>query len=177
MRLNVTDLVGDPGATRAVERTVDREAFGRAPWGVADEVLRDPLTLALHLDAVVDGILVRGTIGFNVTLACARCLAPLDREIVAEVVELFVDPRKVEPGDEVDEGYEIIDNATAIDLSTLVRDALLIDLPYRVLCRDDCAGLCAICGADLNETDCGHRRTADADPRWAALADLTLPPE
>ncbi|MEX0869279.1 MAG: DUF177 domain-containing protein, partial [Nitriliruptoraceae bacterium] len=112
-----------------------------------------------------------------VTLTCGRCLTPLDRDVVADVTELFIDPDKYADDDEVDAGYEIVDDHTAIDISTLVRDALIIDLPYRVLCREDCAGLCVVCGTDLNETDCGHRRTAEADPRWAALADLTLPPE
>jgi uncharacterized protein len=73
---------------------------------------------------------------------------------------------------EPEPGYELIDDATAIDLSTLVRDALIIDLPVRTLCGDACRGLCPVCGANRNLHDCGHGGQATTDPRWAPLADL-----
>jgi uncharacterized protein len=131
--------------------------------------------LDLHLDAVVEGILVRGTITFGIELPCSRCLVPqqLTREV--DVAELFLDPTKQDEDDEDDPGYELLDDLTSIDLSTLVRDALLIDLPVQVRCREDCLGLCPVCGVDRNLQDCGHRPGEAPDPRWAALADLDLP--
>lgn len=174
MHVTVTDLVDRPGATRAVDVLVPVEELGSDSWGPADGALEDPVALDLHLDAVVEGILVRGTIGFTLTLACGRCLEPQRTHRDVEVVELFVDPARYEDGDEVDEGYELLDERTRIDLSTLVRDALLVDLPLRVLCRPDCQGLCPTCGADRNTTDCGHRAGAEPDPRWGVLADLDL---
>lgn len=176
MRVNIIDLVGQPGETRALQRAVPAAEFGVAPWGPTVESVHDPVRLDLHLDAVVEGILVRGEIGFTVELACARCLQPRAIEQDVEVTELFIDPTRREEGDEDDPGYELIDDRTAIDLSTLTRDALLIDLPVRVLCREDCQGLCATCGADRNVTDCGHGQDPLPDPRWSALADLDLPP-
>ena len=174
VRVAITGLVGHPGETRAVRRHVPAAVFGTAPWGYAEGAIQDPVELDLHLDAVVEGILVRGTLGFTVDLACARCLAVqrLHREV--EVAELFVDPDRREPDEEGDPGYELLDDHTAIDLSTLARDALLIDLPVRVLCGEDCMGLCPVCGADRNEGDCGHRPRADVDPRWAKLAEIDL---
>lgn len=177
MRVPVTGLVDRPGETRALDAAVEAEAFGRDPWGPAEGRLEDPVVLDLHLDAVVEGILVRGTIGFRLELPCARCLAPQHLERTVEVAELFVDPAKREPEDDPDPGYELIDDRTAIDLSTMARDALLIDLPVRVLCREDCQGLCPTCGADRNVEDCGHRPGEEPDPRWAALADLDVPAE
>ncbi len=177
MRLTVTDLVGRPGATRAVVDDVPRDAIGEEDWGAADQAVGDPVSFDIHLDSVVEGILVRGTITFRLTLPCGRCLEPQNTEVVADVTELFVDPKRTDDPDDVEPGYELIDDNTAIDVTTLVRDAVLIDLPIRVLCRDDCAGLCAQCGADLNSTDCGHRRVPDVDPRWAALSKVSLPPD
>jgi uncharacterized protein len=177
VRVPVSDLVGHPGETRALTRAVPVAAFGEAPWGPVEGGVEDPVELDLHLDAVVEGILVRGSLGFHVTLSCARCLAPQPLDIRVEVAELFQDPTKREDDDEDDPGYELIDDLTAIDLSTLARDALIVDLPVRVLCDEACEGLCVECGADRNLTDCGHRPEAAPDPRWAKLTELDLPAE
>lgn len=177
MRVPVTDLVGHPGATRPLSAEVERDAFGEDPWGPADDALDGPLVLELHLDSVVEGILVRGRIEVGLTLPCARCLAPQRADRTLEVAELFLDPTKREDDEDDDPGYELLDDRTAIDLSTMVRDAVVIDLPVRVLCRDDCAGLCPVCGEDRNQRDCGHGDESTPDPRWAKLADLDLPNE
>lgn len=177
MRVSITGLVGRPGETRALTREVTVEEFGDDPWGPAVAAVLDPVVLDLHLDAVVEGILVRGTLGFTVELPCARCLEPQRVWREVEVAELFLDPARREDGEEEDPGYELLDERTSIDLSVMARDALVVDLPLRVLCREDCLGLCPICGADRNAGDCGHRPGQEPDPRWAALAEIDLPPE
>ncbi|MEX0835652.1 MAG: DUF177 domain-containing protein [Nitriliruptor sp.] len=177
MRVPVTDLVGHPGETRPLVAAVGRDAFGEDPWGPADEAIVDPLELDLHLDSVVEGLLVRGTIDVQLELPCARCLAPQRADRTLEVAELFLDPTTREDDDDEDPGYELLDDRTAIDLTTMVRDAVVIDLPTRVLCREDCAGLCPFCGTDRNDRDCGHGEERPRDPRWDKLADLDLPRE
>lgn len=176
MRVPVTELVGRPGATRELTRAVSPDVFGEDPWGPTVTAIGDPVQLQLHLDAVVEGILVRGALGFLVELSCARCLVPQTVARDVEVAELFLDPsrRTMEDEEGPEPGYELVDENTAIDLTTLVRDALLIDLPVRVLCRDDCQGLCETCGTDRNVHQCGHRREAVPDPRWTALAELKI---
>lgn len=177
MRVSITDIVDQPGATRPVQVAVGVAEFGPEPWGSAEGAIQDPVELDLHLDSVVDGILVRGTLAFTLVLSCARCLEPLTVVRHVTVAELFLDPAKrVEEEDEEEPGYELLDDATAIDLSTMVRDALIIDLPVRTLCAEDCQGLCPTCGADRNLQDCGHDQAPEPDPRWAALADLDVPP-
>ena len=177
MRVPITDIVDRPGASRPIRDAVDAGAFGTDPWGPAEGALLDPVELDLHLDSVVDGILVRGTLGFTLDLPCGRCLVPQRTHRDVHVVELFVDPAKREDDEDDEPGYDLLDAATAIDLSTMVRDALLLGLPLRILCREDCQGLCPDCGADRNVTDCGHTDRDPVDPRWSALADLDLPPE
>ena len=59
----------------------------------------------------------------------------------------------------------------AIDLDPALRDAVVLDLPFSPLCRDDCAGLCPVCGANLND-DPSHSHDEPMDPRWEKLADL-----
>lgn len=177
MRVGIVELVGRPGRTRPFVEAAAPAALGDASWGPLEDAFDGPVHLDLDLDAVVEGILVRGTVAARLALTCARCLEPAMLERSVEVMELFEDPARREPEDEVpDAGYELLDDATAIDLSTLVRDALLVDLPVRVLCRPDCPGLCPHCGAPA-DAGCGHGGREGADPRWGALADLRLPPE
>jgi uncharacterized protein len=60
-----------------------------------------------------------------------------------------------------------------IDLSELLRESLLLELPMRPLCSDDCVGLCSVCGKNLNQGPCGCVHD-DVDPRWAVLKDLKV---
>lgn len=167
--LKVADLVDRPGASRQVQLAVPVPADFRLPL----VAVREPLELDGVIESVVDGLLVRGSLHVDLALECARCLAPLNERVGAEVVELFVDPARVPPEAEPPEpGYEITDGH--IDLDALLRDSLAPAAPSQPLCRPDCAGLCASCGANLNERACGCRDEA-ADPRWAALADVEVP--
>ena len=61
-----------------------------------------------------------------------------------------------------------------IDLAAWARDALALALPAQLLCREDCAGLCAVCGENLNAAGPEHEHEAEPDPRWAKLRELEL---
>jgi uncharacterized protein len=73
--------------------------------------------------------------------------------------------------DEVD--AEPFDGKT-IELDPIIREQVLLALPLSVLCRDECKGLCAVCGTDLNEQDCGHAGKKEVDVRLAKLKDIKL---
>jgi uncharacterized protein len=65
-------------------------------------------------------------------------------------------------------------NGKVIDLDPIVREQLLLALPVTVVCREDCKGLCTVCGQDLNESDCGHGNIKEVDVRLAKLKDIKL---
>lgn len=168
--LSVADLVGRPGTSRRLELEL-------APPEDLDQTLLRidaPVRLDGVIESVVDGILVRGTVSTVGQAQCGRCLRDMEEDIRADVIELFRDPAEVDPDDEQEAGYEI--REARIDLDVLVRDALAPALPYAPVCDEDCKGLCASCGADLNEgpCDCTDEST---DARWAALEALRLPPD
>jgi uncharacterized protein len=97
------------------------------------------------------------------TLRCARCLVEFGRDFGVDVNELVVR----EPGGEDDYGLE---PDLTLDPEPLVRDAVVLEMPFSPLCRPDCLGLCEICGGNRNLGECpGHDAT---DPRWAALEGL-----
>ncbi len=97
---------------------------------------------------------------------CFRCL----RDTVVSVPVRGREYQDARPGeaDELRTPYLANDR---LDLSAWARDAVALALPDKILCRADCAGLCPLCGADLNAEPHSHDEEA-ADPRWAALAEL-----
>ena len=109
------------------------------------------------------GIDVAGTVTAPWVGICRRCAEPVEGELRIRVRERFADPPIAAAADE--EIYPI--DADVIDLAPLVRDTVVLELPAAPLCREDCAGLCPQCGANLNEGACGC--VAPRDPRWANL--------
>ncbi len=106
---------------------------------------------------------------FEATLVgpCMRCLKDA-------ALRIEVDAREVDRpggGEELSSPY-LVDET--LDLAGWARDALALALPAQVLCREDCAGLCAVCAADLNEVGPDHRHERPPDPRWAKLSELKL---
>ena len=101
----------------------------------------------------------------NLTGPCMRCLEQATPAFA-------VDAREVSQpggGDELSSPYVKGDN---LDLHAWARDALALVLPAKLLCSADCAGLCAICGANLNTVGDDHSHEGEPDPRWAKLSEL-----
>lgn len=179
LRVDITHLIGRPGATEDVAMTLARHEIATpvGEWGPADEALTSPLTMSLVVEMLLDGLVVRGQIDFETTLPCARCLADVVAEHARSVSEMYIDPDRLKAEDEeIDLGYELHVAEGFVDLEALVRDVIVDVLPVRVLCRPECAGLCPTCGIDLNTDECDHRGEDQVDPRWAALEKLDLPP-
>lgn len=118
------------------------------------------------LDVIDGGIEVSGTVEAPWRGECRRCLRPVTGVLRCEVRELYRPPGHVAGEDDDEETYPLV--GEQLDLTPMVRDAVLLDLPLAPLCRPDCAGLCPTCGADLAEGECGCAGTA-VDPRWGAL--------
>jgi uncharacterized protein len=96
---------------------------------------------------------------------CMRCLEPA-------APDFHVDAREVwQPGqgEELESPYI---EQEILDLAAWARDSLALSLPEKLLCRAECAGLCAVCGVDLNEAGLEHQHEREADPRWSKLSEL-----
>ena len=160
--IDTRELGRRPGSMRKLSRTVP------APADLGVDVLSVPegseLALDLRLEAVMEGVLVSGTARSSLRGECVRCLDPLQREITSELQELFAYPGVGHPDDEDDlpqlEG-------DLLDLEPVVRDALVLALPFQPVCSPDCPGLCPHCGTRLaDEPGHDHEPT---DTRWSAL--------
>lgn len=98
---------------------------------------------------------------------CMRCLGPAD-----PVLE--VDGREVWQPGEGDELASPYVEREVLDLRGWAHDALALAIPTQLRCGPECAGLCTVCGADLNHVGPEHRHEPQPDPRWAKLSELKL---
>ena len=155
LRVNAVELLRQPGAIREISVEIAGD-----PIDARHERLVGDIGVDLRLEALNDGIRVTGTVAAAWATECRRCLTPLGEVATVAVDELY----QVEPLDE--DAYLIEDGQ--LDLVPLVRETALIELDLERLCRDDCAGLCPVCGVDRNLTTCDCD-TAVRDDRWAAL--------
>jgi uncharacterized protein len=160
--VDVRDLLVDRGAARKLTLEERFEGLGTELARVPGEV---PVRMDVVLESVIEGVAVSGPLSGKIAYRCARCLKSFDRDFRLEVRELF-SPEAAGDEDE----YPIIEGH--IDLEPLVRDTVVLAMPFSPLCRPDCRGLCERCGGDRNlgECTCG----AEVDPRWTILDQLQL---
>jgi uncharacterized protein len=162
-KVSVSGILGHPGLYRDVKVNAKLPDVGNALARASDEAVQGEL----RAESVVEGILVTGSLTAPAHFTCARCLTPLSGEVRLEVCELFVAPGHEAPVEE--ESYEV--HGEEIDLEPMLRDAIALALPLNPVCREDCAGLCATCGKDLNTGAC-ECTDEELDPRWAELSEL-----
>ncbi len=120
-------------------------------------------------------ILVRVAGDLSVVMQCSRCLEPFEQPLHIAIDEAFIPtvdmatgrPIQVEE-DEKEDVALLIDEHHILDLSEILRQSILLALPLTPLCKDDCQGLCPICGVNHNIETCTCTVKND-DPRWAAL--------
>lgn len=168
LTIGIRDLEHRPGTMRRLQEIVPApKDFGNALIGAPEG---SDIDLDLRLESVHDGILVSGTTGVVIHGECSRCLDPIDYDLDVDVQELYVFDATTDGGEESedDQMYEVQDET--IDLEPMLRDAVITQLPFQPVCREDCQGLCAQCGARL-EDDPGHHHEV-LDPRWSALSGL-----
>ena len=153
------------GRTMLVQRTAEAPAdLGNDVIGVPQG---SPVELDLRLEAVGEGVLVTGTAEVGIAGQCVRCLVELTDSSVVDFQELYVYPgNESDDADTEDEIRHLVDDL--LDLEPVLRDAVVLELPFQPLCRPDCEGLCPDCGADLNANP-EHEHQAPVDPRWAGL--------
>jgi uncharacterized protein len=159
-----------PGEFRDERRTAS------APDGLGSGLVLVPVggdvALDLRFEAVSEGVLVTGSAVAPLTGECARCLDPVTSTVEVGFQELY--RYLPDPGDDEDDGEDRFLDGDFLDLEPAFRDAVVLALPLSPLCRDDCPGLCAECGAKLADVGPEHGHGDKVDPRWGLLAKLDI---
>ncbi len=155
----VRDIVGHPGEMREFESTVPApEKWGEGLVAVAEGASLD---LSVRLEAVHEGILVTAEVATEYVGECGRCLTDIVEPLEVEFQELFGYPGE--------EGTDFDVQDDHVDLESLVRDSIVLSLPFQPVCQPDCPGLDPATGERLTETAVPEMRI---DERWNALAAL-----
>ena len=133
---------------------------------VGDDLDFKGLQGSIHLTRTGQGLYAHGRLQAQTSLVCVRCLTSFDQQLTIELDDLFT-----YPPDRASDPLLSIPEDGVLDLNPLLREYLLLDIPIQPLCRQDCEGLCPVCGSDLKKTECDHPHT-EVDPRLAALKAL-----
>ncbi len=165
MKIIVSEIE-DEGLSIAFDEPIESNSFLRPVGDVKAE---------LALNRIDKELNIRGNISVTVTLQCSRCLAEFNKAIDLDVDLTYLPVEEMsreeihEIGrDESEVGYYKDDE---IDIADVVKEQLLLNLPMKPLCSDECKGLCPVCGADLNLQSCNCQKD-EVDPRFSILKKL-----
>ena len=154
----VNDLTRRPGQMNELE--LDIELTTPMGQGAATVPVGEVIELNLRLESVHEGILATGEVDSTAKAECSRCLEPLDLAVEVDFQELFAYSLEQED--------DFLVQDEKIDLEQAITDAVVLSLPFKPVCNEDCLGLCSECGMKLAE-DPEHVHQAQIDSRWSEL--------
>ena len=157
----VRDLTNRPGQMRELELDIVLEE----PLGTALVTVPagETLEVDLRLESVHEGILATGELSTKAVAECSRCLDPLNLAVEVDFQELFA--YSLEQEDDL----QVLEEQ--IDLEQVITDAVVLSLPFKPVCSEDCLGLCPECGVKMADNP-DHAHEARIDSRWTELEKL-----
>jgi uncharacterized protein len=154
----VHELTRRPGHT--TEQRLELALGTAMGQGAATVESGQVLQLELRLESIHEGILATGEVATTATALCSRCLEPLELKVEVDFQELFAYSLEQE------DDFLIQDEK--INLEQAITDVVVLSLPFKPVCSEDCLGLCSECGLNLSQ-DPNHVHEASIDSRWSEL--------
>lgn len=180
MRINVADIKLEAGSHKRFDLTASLEPV---ELGGQEFLFEQPFTGEAEVWNAGDRLLVKVELSGEARLQCSRCLTQYTEPMEISFEEEFVAGAPGEgqtEEDEEDESGRTVSfyEGDEIDLTEPIRENILLELPMKPLCDEDCQGLCPTCGVNLNEAECKCEAVAESvDPRLAKLKDLLGKPD
>ena len=157
MKIRVADITEKVKTLEAVEEVALFPTLIQARDAGECQFL-SPVTICLSVVKEFDHIRVHGSVGTTVSLSCSRCLSEFTSELSSSFTIFYIKAASTQPEDEVELDEQDLISATysgdEIDFSDEVAEQILLEIPYKPLCSEECNGICASCGTDLNNSDC-----------------------
>jgi uncharacterized protein len=174
MRINCAQLLkGRTGAARRLYLVEDIT-------GIDDDLeIESPIRGPVNLIRTADGILVTASLTTDLALECRRCLEPFSATVELDLQEEFHPSVDISTGAKIpvadtEEDGTVIDEQHVLDMTEVVRQAIFLAVPISPLCKEECRGLCSMCGQNLNEGQC-QCVAETVDPRLEVLKELLQP--
>jgi len=138
--------------------------------------LTEPVTVTGRVKVAGNQVFVNGHVDTRAQVDCDRCLQPVDLPVKADFALDYITGSEYESSQAAelteDELSVAVFDGEVLDVDEIVKEQILLAVPTRMLCREDCKGICPECGIDRNTGECSCVAD-DTDPRWAALKNLT----
>lgn len=168
MKVDITDLLSIEN--KLVEQQVETDLVSfESKLGEFSITKKAPFTL--HLENQENKrLLVQGETDVTIAIPCDRCLEEMSVEIHLIIDRNYLLDEKVLEEDEDAEDTDYM-TGSDLDIDRIIYDEILVNWPMKVLCREDCKGICRRCGTNLNYKTCSCDRT-EPDPRMAAIQDV-----
>ncbi|MCQ4865094.1 YceD family protein [Pseudoflavonifractor phocaeensis] len=167
MRLNLRDIIPVPGASLPFDFQMD---LSDLEWN-GERPAAHPIHVTGTVRNMAGALLLEGEASTVLEVNCDRCLKPFSEEMQVPLETLLAD----ELADEASEADIFLLEGDEIDVGEVARTAFILAMEPQHICSEDCKGLCAKCGANLNDGPCACK--SEVDPRLAKLAQLLDQPE
>jgi uncharacterized protein len=171
MLVNLTDVFANEGQVQEITASYEADTFTNQ-LGTFEIKEKSPVSLKLS-NIGQSRALIRGTAKLVIRFACDRCLRDVDYTFDLSFDDEVVSPEytgEVEEDDCLDDCSRIMEGYH-LNVDELVNNEILLNWPLKILCKQDCKGLCKVCGKNLNDGDCGCDDFVP-DPRMAAIKDI-----
>ena len=157
MDLNISEILKTKGARLSFE-------FQERLDEIGFPALYGPVSVRGAAESTGESVGIKGEGSFSADLVCDRCLAPVKTEVSFRFSENIAK-------DQTDGSAARFIGSDVVDIGPLVAESVLAAMPMKVLCREDCRGLCPMCGTNLNESACSCE-SLSIDPRFESLRSL-----
>jgi uncharacterized protein len=167
MLIDLRNLLSGPEEVMNVSAAIDMDTF-KTTLAEYEIVQKSPVVLTITKTAK-DKLHIAGNGTICLSIPCDRCLEPVVTEISYDI-DSDVDMKESSKLEEDEEEKDFIDGYN-LDVDKLVFGEVILLIPSKTLCRQDCKGLCLKCGANLNDGECGCDRLS-LDPRMSVFRDI-----
>ncbi len=167
MLMNLTDVFTSAGKVKKVNVPYANDIFS---YMGNKYPIKEKTEIAFTFSNVgTESVLIEGELQLVLDIPCDRCLQSVNVPVSVTFAHQVASPEKEEASSEEDE--QIFMSGYELDVDTLINNEILINMPVKVLCKEECKGICPVCGGNLNEKECGCD-TFVPDPRMAAIKDI-----
>lgn len=169
MLVNLTDVFTNEGQVQELDVLYEPDTFTSR---LGTFLIREKSPVALRLSNIGQSkALVQGDAKFTFVLACDRCLRDVDYTFDLSFDSVVVSPDYTGGDTEYEGDFPALMEGYHLNVDELINDELLLNWPMKVLCKENCKGICKICGKNRNDGECGCDDFVP-DPRMAAIKDL-----
>jgi len=171
MKINLSDIGSEQSGINVYKKPEWLVASPGVAIGKEGPLLSSDIRLNLNVSRFLEEIKVHGNIKISITSPCDKCLVPVESVIEPEI-NLVLTPDRVSEEEEDNVDHETY-SGDEIDLSNYLREIILISIPVKILCAEECCGVCSICSKNLNIGSCSCKDEW-IDPGLSALRDSKL---